>query len=132
MTSLGNIGVFGYSAGNNVWIEDWAGLSDPIGARIELVKNPDGSYVRGRPGHEKLLPEYYSVARWTQPNAGESPDLQNARRLWSCGDVAELLAATNDSMTPGRFFSNLVQSPKFSSMRIPINPATGVAEQCPT
>lgn len=130
VTSLGNIGVFGYNAGSAVWVEDWAGLSDPVGARIALVQTPDGTYVRGRPGHEKLLPEYYSIARWTQPSAGESPDIQRARQLLACGDVAELMHATNDPMTPARFFSNLANSPKFSSMRIPISPTLAVGQYC--
>ena len=130
VTSLGNIGVFGYVAGNDVWVEDWAGLSDPIGSRISLVQTPEGTYVRGRPGHEKFMPEYYTVARWTQANAGEPPELQNARYLLACPDVAELLQATNDPMTPGRFFSNIFKSPKFSAMRLPIDPALGIPEHC--
>ncbi len=130
VTSLGNIGVFGYNAGNDVWVEDWAGLSDPVGARIELVKTPEGDYVRGRPGHEKMLPEYFTVARWTQPNANEDYDITQARMVLTCGDVAEVVAATNDPMTPGRFLTNLVEAPRLSSVRIPIKPAEGIAKHC--
>ncbi|HEX5501650.1 MAG TPA: hypothetical protein VFW96_03450, partial [Thermomicrobiales bacterium] len=94
----GNIGVTGYLAGPGVHLVDRHGLSDPLGARLILV-------TRSRPGHEKLLPNPWIIARYT--DATPDPAVGAARAALGCGNLAELQRAITAPLTPARFLRNV-------------------------
>ena len=116
-------GYLGYAVGSDVWVVDYFGLTDPIGAHLE--PQPEG-----RPGHEKAMPLLWFWARYgvdlpTAPPAPEAvgrvtaPRVNAARDALGCGDLAELVAATSDPMSWGRFWDNLTGAVDRTSLRIP-------------
>lgn len=114
VASVAQVGVVGYMAGPDVTIVDIKGLGDPLAARLEL-------HQRARPGHEKELPVVWRNARY-EPWAADSPGLSDVRAALGCGDLAELVAATSDPLTPGRFMQNLVGAPARTSLRFDSDP----------
>ncbi len=80
---LRNVGVLGYLAGPDVHLTDLLGLADPVAARLTLVE-------RSRPGHEKVLPDAWVVARFGDPEAARArfPAAADAARAMECGDLA--------------------------------------------
>jgi arabinofuranosyltransferase len=129
--SVGNAGFYGVAADLDVFVLDGLGLSDPINSHIE--PGPPG-----RPGHEKIFPAWYMLARYGSPDLAErqfedlpAPDMIAAsRRTLSCGPVAELIAATNDPMTWDRFWDNLLGAPERTSLRIPVDPFAAEQQFC--
>ncbi len=122
------IGLVGYVFDDNVYVLDLHGLADPIAGRLELT-------ARGRPGHEKGLPEAWVVARFADPTAFVpagivAGDIAAAREALVCGDIRELLAATSDAMTPGRFARNIIDAFRLHRMRIPAAPAEAQRRFC--
>lgn len=123
-----SIGIFGYVFDNNVRVVDVHGLADPIAGRLELAS-------RGRPGHEKVLPEAWIVARVADPSAavsGARPmiDVAAARGALACGDIADLIGATSGAMTPRRFAHNLVDTFRLHRLRIPPEPVAAREKLC--
>ncbi len=57
VTATENIGITGFNAGLDVHLVDRGALGDPIASRLRLL-------ARGRPGHEKLLPNAWIIARY--------------------------------------------------------------------
>ena len=129
------IGLPGYVHGPDVYVLDRLGLADPVGSRLE-VHDPR------QPGHEKLLPDAWLVARLSRghldledlPLAVVVPGLHTsaphelradaaaARRALRCHDVEELLDAVREPLTPGRFLDNLVSAPRLTFLEIPPDP----------
>ena len=122
---LSNVGVLGYLAGPDVHVIDRQGLSDPIAARILLTR-------RGRPGHEKFLPEAWIVARFGDREAAitRSPAATDAVRALGCGDLARLLRAVDGPITPSRFLSNVGAAWTLHRLRIPADPAAARDRFC--
>jgi arabinofuranosyltransferase len=124
-----SIGLFAYVFGTNVHVVDLYGLGDPIAGRLELTK-------RGRPGHEKLLPEAWVVARFADPaarlpsNAPGPEAVAAARAALSCDGARRLLAAVTDPMTPGRFVRNVFEAFRLHRLRIPPDPADAQHKLC--
>ncbi len=124
-----SIGIFGYIFGTDVHVVDFYGLADPIAGRLELAR-------RGRPGHEKVLPEAWVVARFADPAARLPPDAPDpaavaaARAALSCDGVQRLLAAVTDPMTPGRFVRNAFEAFRLHRFRIPPDPVVARARLC--
>lgn len=125
VVTTGNIGLIGYVAGSSVHVVDRHGLSDPIASRLQLPK-------RGRPGHEKDLPSAWIAARFADPQAATAayPDSSAAIDALRCGDVAALLRAIQEPLTPGRFLENLRLAWALRALRIPPEPAAARAEAC--
>ena len=126
---MGNIGIAGYAAGEEVFIVDKDGLADPLGGREELVE-------RGRPGHEKAFGPVWALARFGAPGAPlpagiTRRQLDAARTTLGCGDVRELLEATNDPLTVSRFLENVPAAVRFNSLRIPNDPVQAERKLCP-
>ncbi len=122
---VSNIGVLGYLAGLDVHVIDRQGLSDPIAARLLLT-------ARGRPGHEKLLPEAWIVARFGDPEAAvlRFPAAPEAARALGCGELARLLRAVDGPLTLSRFLSNVRAAWTLHRLRIPADPAAARERFC--
>jgi arabinofuranosyltransferase len=125
-----NAGVFSYVLGPDVHVVDAFGLGDPIGARLMLTK-------RAWPGHEKILAESWSVARFSDPTVALPPhlapslaDIEAARNALSCDGARRLLDAVRQPLTPGRFARNLIESFRLQSFRIPGAPVEAQAKLC--
>lgn len=123
-----NVGLTGYAAGSSVHLVDLLGLGDPIAARLRLEK-------RGRPGHEKELPEEWILARFADPAA--DPAIQRyaaalpaARAALACGDLAALLDAVQAPLTPARFLANVQLAWHLSAFRVPQDVTRARAELC--
>lgn len=121
--SVGNAGFYGYASDLDVFVLDGLGLTDPVNSHIEA--GPPG-----RPGHEKIYPSWYLLARYGSPELAErqveglpAVDMIAASRAaLSCGDLAELVEATTAPMTWERFTDNLLGARDRTSLRIPIDP----------
>jgi arabinofuranosyltransferase len=122
---LRNVGILGYIAGPEVHLSDLLGLGDPVGARLVLTE-------RGRPGHEKVMPDVWVVARFGDHDAARArfPAVSDAGRAMRCGQLAELLHAVSDPLTPSRFFANMAAAWRFHRMRVPADPAAAVRQFC--
>ncbi len=124
-----NIGLTGYAAGRRVHVVDRLGLADPLAARLRLTE-------RGRPGHEKDLPDAWIVARFAAPAAltpsrlAAAPEVRAARAALGCGDLALLLEAVQAPLTPQRFVQNVRLSWQLTTFRLPANPFVAEAELC--
>ena len=105
VVSAGNIGMFGYTLGSQVHVVDLRGLADPLASRLRLAR-------RERPGHEKMLPDAWVLARFTDPKIGqeETVELRAARDAVETGAVLSLLHAIEEPLTTQRFFRNLTQA----------------------
>lgn len=121
-----NIGVYGVAAGREVTVVDPHGLSDPLAARLELTSS------RERPGHEKNLPSVWILARYAAPKEDDSRALRSARRALGCGELADVLAAANDRLSPGRFLRNLGGAVRRTRVVLPADPAAAEARFCDT
>lgn len=129
--AVGNAGFYGYASALDVFVLDGLGLTDTVNSHIEA--GPPG-----RPGHEKIYPSWYLLARYGSPEIAErqfeglpAVDMVAASRAaLSCGDLAELIAATTEPMSWDRFWDNLVGAPERTSLRIPIDPFAAERQFC--
>jgi arabinofuranosyltransferase len=121
--SVGNAGFYGYASDLDVFVLDGLGLTDTVNSHIE--PGPPG-----RPGHEKVYPSWYMLARHGSAELAErqfdgvpAADMVAASRAaLSCGDLAELVAATTEPMSWDRFVDNLVGAPDRTALRVPVDP----------
>jgi arabinofuranosyltransferase len=121
--SVGNAGFYGYASDLDVFVLDGLGLTDTVNSHIE--PGPPG-----RPGHEKVYPSWYLLARYGSPVLAErqveglpATDMVAASRAaLACGDLAELVEATTAPMTWERFTDNLLGARDRTALRIPIDP----------
>ncbi|MBI5533463.1 MAG: hypothetical protein HY898_12155 [Deltaproteobacteria bacterium] len=114
-TTLAAIGIAGYLLPDNIHVVDRHGLGDPVGARIELLK-------RGRPGHEKRLPNAWIVARLAQPESPDDAMVAAARRALDCEPLRSLQRATTSPMTASLFADNLLRAARLHRLRVPADP----------
>lgn len=129
--AVGNAGFYGYASDLDVFVLDGLGLTDPVNSHLEAGEP-------GRPGHEKIYPAWYVLARYGAPELAErpfedlpAPDMVAASRAaLSCGDLAELLAATTEPMSWDRFWSNVAGAPDRTSLRIPVDPFAAERQFC--
>jgi hypothetical protein len=119
----GGVGMTSTSAGPKVWIEEHlGGITNVINSHFRMPR-------RGRPGHEKQLPVEWFYARFSA-TPPDSQEVEDARAALGCGDLAELLHATEDPLTPGRFLRNLLLAPKLTRFRISPDPHLARAQLC--
>jgi arabinofuranosyltransferase len=125
---VGNAGVYGVASGLDVTVVDFFGLTEPLSAHMAPP-------TPGRPGHEKQVPLAYFVAMYGNGDDTAFPtsemgvmppyspvvagQVEAARDVLQCGEVAELLAATDGELTWGRFWDNLTGSVERTNLRIP-------------
>ena len=129
---LGTIGRVGYAAGPSVHVADKNGLADPIAARVRL--SPQRAW---RPGHEKTLPEDWTLARYAVPSterggrilAGDERVLA-ARRALGCGPLRELVDATTRPLSARRFLANMAFAVRERSLRFSADPIAAAREVC--
>ncbi len=120
------IGMVGFGAARDVWIVDALGLADPLAARLQRD-------VIGLPSHEKRLPEAWIVARFAamDDRTGIPPhEVDAARRVLRCGDIARLLEATTAPLTPELFATNIRNAFGLSRLRIPADPLVAEERLC--
>jgi arabinofuranosyltransferase len=124
------IGARGVALGRRVHVVDVRGLADPIASRLVLER-------RGVPGHEKLLPASWVVARFTEGSSpsvtdvARSEDVVAARGALRCPPLRDLLRAVQARLTPSRFLENIWRSFEFTGRRIPNDPSAAEDALCP-
>ena len=129
--SVGNAGFYGYASDLDVFVLDGLGLTDAVNSHIE--PGPPG-----RPGHEKIYPSWYMLARYGSPELAERQFeglppvdmLRASRAALGCGDLAELVEATTEPLTWERFRDNLVGAPARTALRVPIDPFAAERRFC--
>jgi arabinofuranosyltransferase len=119
-----NIGLSGYAAGSRVHVIDRLGLGDPLGSRLRLER-------RGRPGHEKTLPDAWAVARFGAPGGTEEAPVGAARAALACDQLRALLRAVEAPLTPGRFAANAAAAGRLTALRFPADPQAARRQVCP-
>jgi arabinofuranosyltransferase len=105
---------------------DQHGLSWALASHLQ--PGPDG-----RVGHDEYAGPVWVVADYS--NVRKAPEipaaqLAAARRVLGCGAVGQLQQATQAPMGWGRFFDNLADAFKLTTLRIPDNPQTAEQEFC--
>lgn len=148
------VGALGYVLGPKVYVLDLLGLGDAFTSHLQLG-HQRGPLV----AHEKPLPSPWIVARLIAPpdtlasgmfpvpefmniipvaeqrldpptNEPFPQRVQDARKALRCGDINALIQATSGRLTIGRFLHNLAHAPKFTTLRIPAEPAAAVSRFC--
>jgi arabinofuranosyltransferase len=125
------IGVIGYLAGPDVYIFDSYSLANPIGSHTVIVKH-------ARPGHEKEIGSAWMVARFGISGGtalGTTADISPrtvaaARRALHCDPLASYLHAITAPLTASRFFTDLGDSLRFTTMSFSAVPSRAAAELC--
>jgi arabinofuranosyltransferase len=128
VASADNLGLFGYAAGNGVDVIDDHGLADVVAGRQRLR-------VRGRPGHEKVLPDVWTFARYAAtgaplPAGVTAADVADARRALACGTMRELLDDTTGPWSMGDSPTNVVESLRSFRFRFDPDPQVAAREVC--
>ena len=119
------IGIRSLVMGPEIHVVDRAGLASPIAARIEIKH-------RGRPGHERQLPNWWYVGRFAEPSEGEAYRVTEARRALDCGRLGRLDRAVYEPLTISRFFANILESFRLRGIVIPRDPSEAVRKFCGT
>lgn len=114
---------------DDLTIIDPLALNDHVGSRIELT-------TRGRPGHEKIVPAAWFVARYPPPRGlvvlnqlngefykKETPArIEAAKLVLSSPRLVELNEAVSAPMSGALFIRNILRSWRLTFMRIPADP----------
>ena len=87
----------------------------------------------GRVGHDEYAGPVWVIADYT--NVKKAPEiptaqLDAARKVLGCGAVGQLQQATQAPMSWSRFFDNLADAFKLTTLRIPDNPQTAEQQFC--
>jgi arabinofuranosyltransferase len=120
----GSIGLWAYRAGTDVHIVDIGGLAEPLAART--------SPIEGRAaGHRKNLEPGWYEARFLADDLRTGHDgIEAAERALACAPLDDLLDAVTEPLTPGRFFTNILDSPRFTRLHVPADPIEAAEELC--
>lgn len=108
-----HIGIDSVIAGDDVVVIDPHGLSDALAARVELV-------TRGRPGHEKSLPDAWILARYGLET--DRPDVAAAVAALACPTPTDLDEAITEPLGVSRLLRNLTLAPSLTQWRTPADP----------
>jgi arabinofuranosyltransferase len=128
VASAENLGFYAYAAGTGVDVIDDHGLADVVAGRLRLRE-------RGRPGHEKTMPDVWTFARYAAPGARlpegmTGAQVDAARRALSCGDLRALLERTDGSWSLGDVPSNLLDAVRTFRFRFDDDPLIAEREVC--
>lgn len=119
------MGIVSVVAGTDVMIIDNLALTDPVAARVDVTATPERV---GHMGH----PEEYRIARYAAPSSDDSPEVVSAREVLACEPVARLTRGISDPLTPSLFWSNVVDSPRLTRLRIDETPSEAKEALCPS
>jgi arabinofuranosyltransferase len=130
VASTGSIGLFAYAAGDDVDVVDNHGLASVLAAQQRLVR-------RGRPGHEKVLPDAWVVAQFADPQAPvpgsvSARQVRAARRALACDPLRSVVRDVARPLTLGAVFDGAARSVGASSFRFPSDPIAAAREVCGT
>jgi arabinofuranosyltransferase len=128
VASAENLGVYGYAAGTGVDVIDDHGLAD-------VLAGHQGLRVRGRPGHEKSLPDVWTFARYAANDAPLPPgitpqQLAAARRALSCTPMRRLAEHVDGSWSLADVPSNIAQAVRSFDFRFDKDPLLAVHQVC--
>ena len=119
-------GISGYLAGPDVIVQESNSLADPVGSRMPPNSN-------NSPGHRKRESRAWILAMRTRPGVtlGQNPaQVDAARRVLACGDLKDLLEATEAPMSVGRFWSNLTGAVGRTRLEVPRSPVAAAEKFC--
>ena len=123
----GPLGLSAYSAPTDVYVEDELGLGDVIAARLKMPQH-------GRPGHEKVLPESWVLARFAPPGVSapdvSASDIDAARTALACPPLQELMRRTSGALSVGDLFGNFFAAPRLTRLRFPQDPTAAAFKLC--
>ena len=102
------IGMVSVAAGPDVYIEDLLGLADPLAARTNNVGNH-------WPGHEKLLPMAWVIARFANnakvpSKVASARDIEAARQALRCAEISDLWRRPSDPLSFSTLVSNAIHA----------------------
>ena len=122
------LGIFWSAAGTGIDVIDDHGLAEPVASHQRLRG-------RGRPGHEKVLPDVWVFARFAADDAPRPKDMSleqvtDTRHALSCGGLHDLITSTTGSWQLSDAGSNLVEAVRSFGFRFPSNPKAAVRELC--
>jgi arabinofuranosyltransferase len=134
-------GVSGYRAGPDVIVQEVNSLADPVGSRMTTTP-------ANTPGHRKREEWPWILALTTRPGVEQYLDLDRvdasefrpppldpdavraARRAIKCGALGEVVDATRDELTLGRFWSNLTGAIGRTRLVVPRDPFAAERKFC--
>ncbi|HEV2633755.1 MAG TPA: hypothetical protein VGX23_01330 [Actinocrinis sp.] len=105
---------------------DVHGLSYALGSHLQAGTD-------GRVGHDKYAAPVWIVAEYTTVASVPgipAADVTAARKALSCGGLAQLEQATEAPMSWSRFWSNVVDAPSLTSLRVSNDPEQAEAQLC--
>ncbi len=117
------IGMQSLLMGPRIQVVDRVGLASPIAARLQMRG-------RGRPGHERMLPNKWFVARFAAPTDDEAAVVSAGRRALECGRLGRLDRAVTEPLTVGRFLTNILEAVRLRGMVIPRDPHEAEEKYC--
>jgi arabinofuranosyltransferase len=117
------IGLRSLVMGQKIHVVDRAGLASPIAARVAIES-------RGRPGHERDLPNSWMVSRFAAPTDDEPAVVTAGRRALECGRLGRLDRAVTEPLTVGRFLTNITEAFRLRGLTIPRNPHEAEEKFC--
>lgn len=118
------LGSFGLGAGTRVTVVDPIGLTDVVNARVR----PEPGTVY-RVGHY-YRPPVWRIAKYAAPGPNQPKGVDDARAALRCGDLAEIIAATEEPLTAGRFLRNITLAPRLTGLTFSEDPAKARAQLC--
>jgi arabinofuranosyltransferase len=128
VASAENLGLYGYAAGTGVDVIDDHALADDVASHLRLR-------VRGRPGHEKILSDVWTYARYAAPGAPlpagiTASQVRAARRALGCAPMHRIIVDTDGPWSVGEAPSNMMEAVRSFSFRFDQNPALADREVC--
>lgn len=124
----GSIGVVGYVAGPDVYVLDRLGLTDVVGARLQVDHSR-------RIGHQKSLPAEWIVARFVPADSDFRDDISRegvaaARDALNCAPMKAVVQGTSGRLNLREIRENLAGSISRSRLRFPSDPAAAERQLC--
>jgi arabinofuranosyltransferase len=128
VASVENLGVFGYAAGVDVDVVDDHGLADVVAAHLALQG-------RGRPGHEKALPDVWTFARYAaadapRPHGITEAEIAAARRALACGTLGDLVDRSGGTWSIGDALGDAAFAARSFAFRVDPDPRVAAREVC--
>ena len=129
--NLPAIGVIGYLAGPDVYVDDEFSLANPVGSHTTVTHH-------ARPGHEKLVGPSWMLGRFGVPGAAAVPGgpssatVAAARVALSCDPLRAYLTAITAPLSVGRAFANIGDSLGFTTMQFSADPRVAAVQLCGT
>lgn len=113
-----NLGILSIAAGTEVMVIDKVALSDAVTSHSML--NP-ALQDRDRVGHAER-PEAWRKARYVLPQEDDSAEILAAREALQCGDLKVLNDAVTAELTEDKFWENVRNAPRLTSLTFPADP----------